>query len=168
MGHVSRYQHPEWERVCESVWNYQTVSHWFSCRAGQGVCLGVEGGVSVCFWTPANGAGWWHLVACPSRGQLSEGFPLHICKYFPLVGIHHELLGEGTGLGSLCCLCMCKCHCWCCFAGSVCICMSCTPLISARVPVGVTHSTLPLARPGDMQQQQQLHPSWDAKFSKPK
>lgn len=59
------------------------------------------------------------MAACPSRGQLSEGFPLRICKYFPLMGLHHELLGEGTGLGCSCCACV-KCHCWCCFVGSVC------------------------------------------------
>lgn len=37
------------------------------------------------------------------------------------MGLRHELLEEGTGLGCLCCLCVSKCHCRRFFLGSVCV-----------------------------------------------
>lgn len=102
--------------------------------------------------------------ACPAN---PEGFPLCICNYFPLKVLRHGLLGEGTGLGCLCCLCTWKCHCWCCFLGWVCVFAYNVCLMFVQCACWGYTSVLPLPRPGDMQQQQQqLHPTWDARFSK--
>lgn len=123
MGHVSKYQHQEWERVCVSVCNYQTVSRWFSWWAGQGARLGVEGGFSVCVSVYLNTSKWIRAVGLQglsAQGTAIRGIHIMYVRIFPTGGSSSWSAGRGNRV-MLCCVCMHKCHCQCCFLELVCI-----------------------------------------------